>query len=109
MAEEKRDVRVRITNQFRSGKAMVYDLSCEDTRLTVQIVPRANDDGVGEWTVEAHARQSPDRPSIGEPGATRADALRAVARAWVAKNGAYGFPTLDWELVAQALVAVRAI
>jgi hypothetical protein len=109
MVEEKREVRVRITNQFRSGNAMVYDLSCEDTRLTVQIAPLSNDDGTQGFTAVAHARQSPDRPSVGESGLTRSEALRAVARSWAAKNGAYGFPTLDWESVAQALLAVRAI
>jgi hypothetical protein len=109
MAEEKREVRVRITNQFRSGNAMVYDLSCDDTRLTVQIAPAPSDEGPGGFIAAAHARQSPDRPSINESGPTRGDALRAVGRAWTAKNGAYGFPMLDWELVAQALVAVRAI
>jgi hypothetical protein len=109
MAEEKRDIRVRITNQFRSGNAMVYDLSCEDTRLTVQIAPSTSDEGVDGFTVVAHARQSPERPNVTESGATRGDALRAVGRAWAAKNGAYGFPSLDWELVAQALLAVRAI
>jgi hypothetical protein len=109
MAEDKASTRVRITNQFRSREAMVYDLSCETTRLTVQIAPRPNDDGLGDWSAEAHARQSPERPSVGELGATRGDALRAVARSWTAKNGAYGFPALDWELVAQALIAVRAI
>ncbi len=109
MAEEKSKIRVKITNQFRSGEAMVYDLSCEDTRLTVQIARRSNDDGGGEWTAEAHARQSPDRPRIGEPGTTRGDALRALGKTWTAKNGEYGFPTLDWDLVAEALLAVRAI
>jgi hypothetical protein len=109
MAEEKREVRVRITNQFRSGNAMVYDLSCEDTRLTVQIAPAQGDEGTPGFTAVAHARQSPDRPTINESGATRGDALRALGRSWAAKNGEYGFPTLDWELVAQALTAVRAI
>ena len=109
MAEDKTKVRVKITNQFRSGEAMVYDLSCEDTRLTVQIARRPNDDGIGEWSAEAHARQSPDRPRLGEPGSTRGDALRALGRAWTAKNGEFGFPQLDWELVAEALTAVRAI
>ncbi len=109
MREEKNALRVRITNQFRSANAMVYDLSCEDTRLTVQIAPLPSDEGGSGFSAVAHARQSPDRPSIGESGLTRIDALRAVGKAWAAKNGAYGFPTLDWDSVAQALQAVRAI
>jgi hypothetical protein len=109
MADEKLDRRVRITNQFRSGQAMVYDLSCEETRLTVRMTSRPNDDGLGEWTAEAHSRQSPERPTVAEPGATRSDALRAVARSWEVKNGRFGFPTLDWESIARALTDVRAI
>ena len=113
MREEKRDdgngARARITNQFRSANAMVYDLSCEETRLTVQIAPLPKDDGPVGFSAVAHARQSPDRPSIGESGVTRGEAVRAVGRTWAAKNGAYGFPLLDWESVAQALLAVRAI
>jgi hypothetical protein len=101
---------VRITNQFRRRDAMVYDLMCEDVRLTIQVAHRENaEDGLGEWSVEAHARQAADRPSILEPGATRTDALHAVARAWTAKRGAFGFPSLDWEAVSAAMLSVRAI
>jgi hypothetical protein len=108
MAKEKKPgPSVRITTQFRSGKSMVYDLACEDARLTVEIAP--NEDETGTFTAAAHARQAPEHPSIAEPGATRGDALRAVGRAWAGKNGAFGFPTIDWERVGQALVAVRAI
>jgi hypothetical protein len=84
-----------------------YDLSCEGARLTLEIAP--NEDATGTFTVAAHARQSPEHPVITEPGPTRAEALRAVGRAWAAKSGAFGFPTIDWELVGQALLAVRAI
>jgi hypothetical protein len=109
MAKEKSGPSVRITTQFRSGKAMVYDLSCEDTRLTVEIVPSDDPTGPEAFTAAAHARQAPERPRIAEPGPTRGEALQAVGRAWTAKNGAFGFPTVDWELVRQALLAVRAI
>ena len=44
-----------------------------------------------------------------EPGVTRNDALRAVARAWTAKHGTYGFPELDWDAVSAAMLEVRAI
>jgi hypothetical protein len=100
---------VRITNQFRRREAMVYDLSCEDIRLTIEIAQRPNDDGLGEWLVEAHARQSAEKTSIQEPGATRRDALRALARTWAAKGGTFGFPELDWDAVSAAMLEVRAI
>jgi hypothetical protein len=108
MAKEKRvPPTVRITNQFRRGNSMVYDLHCEDTLLTVEIA--SSGDTAKTFTVAAHVRQAPEHPSLTEPGSTRAEALRAVGRAWVAKNGAFGFPKVDWDLVAQALMAVRAI
>jgi len=100
---------VRITNQFRKGPAMVYDLSCEDVRLTIEVAARPNDDGRGEWSLEAHARQAAERPAIHEPGATRIEALRADARAWSARGGAHGFPRLDWDAVSAAMLSVRAI
>jgi hypothetical protein len=101
--------RARITNQFRKRFAMVYDLSCDDVRLTIEVTPREAGDGHGEWAVQAHARQAPEQPTVDEAGATRSQALSAVARSWAAKRGSYGFPTLDWEAIAQALQAVRAI
>jgi hypothetical protein len=100
---------VRITNQFRKREAMLYDLACGDVRLTIQVSQRTSDDGLGGWLIEAHARQSAERPPINEPGATRDEALRAVGRAWTAKGGAHGFPRLDWDAVAEAMQSVRAI
>ncbi|MGO9835508.1 MAG: hypothetical protein ACLP1X_14945 [Polyangiaceae bacterium] len=109
MAKDSARPLVRITNQFRKGQVMVYDLSCEDVRLTIEVTPRDSADGLGEWIAEAHARQAPEKPTLNEPGVTRGDALRALARSWAAKGGSYGFPALDWEAVTQALLAVRAI
>jgi hypothetical protein len=88
---------------------MVYDLSCDDIRLTIEVTARENGDGRGEWSVEAHTRRAPEHPVIDEPGATRSDAVRAVGRTWAAKQGTDGFPPLDWEAVTEALLAVRAI
>ena len=35
---------------------MVYDLTCEDVRLTIEVAQRRNEDGLGEWVVEvAHS------------------------------------------------------
>jgi hypothetical protein len=110
MALQKEETTVaRITNQFRSRDSMVYDLSCEGARLTISIAPRTSDEGADVWSAEAHARQAPERPTIIEQGTTKGDALTAVARSWVAKNGAWGFPALDWEAITTALRTVRAI
>jgi hypothetical protein len=108
--DEDRSPAVRITNQFRKREAMVYDLSCDDVRLTLEITARAAGEGLeDEWHIEAFARQAPEKPTLGGPGRTRREALAAVARAWTAKDGAYGFPPLDWDAVAVALLAVRAL
>lgn len=107
-AMAKEEVRARITNQFRKRQSMVYDLSCNEVRLTIEITPSESTDG-GDWSVRAHARQAPEQPTVDHAGATRKEALSAVASAWAAKGGAYGFPALDWDAVAQALQAVRAI
>jgi hypothetical protein len=110
MAEKKDDPKTRVTNQFRSREVMVYDLASEGAQLTISIAPCANNlDGTGEWRAEAYARQAPEHPALAETGATRGDALSAVAQAWTAKNRAWGFPSLDWEAIARALRAVRAI
>jgi hypothetical protein len=100
---------VRITNQFRKGQAMAYDFSCNTVRLTLEVSGRDNGDGRGEWSISAYAREAPGKPAIHEPGPTRAEALQALAASWNAKHGAYGFPTLDWEGVTRAMLAVRAI
>jgi hypothetical protein len=88
---------------------MVYDLSCQDVRLTLEFSVRDGDEGPETWQIVAFAREAPEKPTLDELGPTRGDALRAVARAWMAKGGSYGFPVLDWDATAQALLAVRAI
>jgi len=88
---------------------MVYDLASEDVRLTLQITQRPNDDGQGGWLIEAHTRPAPEAPTVNEPGTTRDEALRAVARSWRAKDGAISYPSLDWEAVSDAMRGVRAI
>jgi hypothetical protein len=101
--------RVRITDQFRKGQAMVYDLACDDFRLTIEVTARENSDGLGEWNVGAHASKASEGDTIKHPGVTRGDALGAVARSWATKQGTTHFPTLDWAAVTQALLAVRAV
>jgi hypothetical protein len=104
---------VRITNQFRNGRGMVYDLSCEDVRLTLEVTGGAPgsppEDADAEWRIEAFARHAPERPKVGATGPTRREALSRAASAWGAKRGAFGFPAVAWDAVADALVAVRAI
>ena len=102
---------VRITQQFRSREAMVYDLRCTTGRLTLRVTGRggADDEPPTEWRIEAATSSSPDAVVVAECAATRADALQAVGRTWSQKRMACNLPLFDWESVARAMRAVRAI
>jgi len=101
---------VRITQQFRTRDTMVYDLRGRAGRLTLRISGRGGDDGPPtEWRIEASTSTSPDAVIVAEQGATRAEALRAVGRSWDEKRLASNLPSFDWESVARAMAAVRAI
>ena len=101
---------VRITQQFRNRDAMVYDLRGSAGRLTLRITGRGGDEGPPtEWRIEASTSTSPDAVVVAEWGATRAEALRAVGRSWNEKRFASNLPSFDWESVARAMAAVRAI
>jgi hypothetical protein len=101
---------IRITQQFRSRDTMVYDLRGGAGRLTLRISGRGGGDGPPtEWRIEASTSSSPDAVVVGEGGATRAEALRAVGRSWDEKRFANQLPSFDWESVARAMAAVRAI
>ncbi len=108
MAEKEKNP-VRITNQFRSRTGFVYDLTCESVRLTVDIMPRSNQDDEGDFRVEAKSNAAPDAEPIFAWGRTKSDALREVATQWVAKGEGAGLPVLDWDAVTSALTAVRAV
>ena len=102
---------VRITQQFRSRDAMVYDLRSAGGRLTLRITGRGGGDHEPptEWCVEAATSSSPDSVVVVERATTRADALRAVGRAWDQKRIAANLPVFDWDSVASAMAAVRAL
>jgi hypothetical protein len=101
---------VRITQQFRSREAMVYDLRGGAGRLTLRVTGTVGEDGVPtEWRIEAATGSSADAVVVAERGATRAEALRAVGRSWDEKRLTNNLPSFDWESVARAMAAVRAI
>jgi hypothetical protein len=110
VTSERDEESIRITQQFRTRDAMVYDLRGSAGRLTLRITGRGGGDGPPtEWRVEASTSTSPDAVVVAEGGATRADALRAVGRSWNEKRLASNLPSFDWESVARAMAAVRAI
>ena len=105
------EVAVRITQQFRSGEAMVYDLRSASGRLTLRITGSggAMDGPPTEWRIAASTSTSPDGVVVAECASTRADALQAVGRTWSEKHMTCNLPIFDWESVARAMRAVRAI
>jgi hypothetical protein len=110
MTSERDEDAVRITQQFRSRDAMIYDLRGGAGRLTLRVTGRGGGAGPPtEWRIEASTSSSPDAVVVAELGATRAEALRAVGRSWNDKRLANNLPSFDWESVARAMAAVRAI
>ena len=101
---------LRITAQFRSGEAMVYDLRSKAGRLTLRVSGRGGDEGSPpEWRIEASTSTSPDAVVVAEWAPTRVEALRAVGRSWSKKRVAGNLPAFDWQSVARAMTAVRAL
>ena len=112
--EEKEAVRrdaFRITQQFRSGESMIYDFRGEAGRFTLRVSGRGGDDAgpPAEWRIEACVGSSPDSVVAAVWAPTRAEALRAAGRSWNSKCVANRLPPIDWENVALAMSAVRAL
>jgi hypothetical protein len=100
---------LRITQQFRSGRAMVYDLRDKVSRLTLRISERQSATEPGDFRVDAATGNGPEAIVITGWGATRADALGDAARSWAEGRVRTGLPAFDWESVTRALSAVRAV
>ncbi|WP_394832558.1 hypothetical protein LVJ94_39250 [Pendulispora rubella] len=100
---------LRITDQFRKEESMVYDFRCDDDRLTISIAQRSSQEDEGEWRVRAWVRGTAETEVVTEWGATRAEALQAVARTWAEQHLERKLPTFDWDAVAAALGTVRAL
>jgi hypothetical protein len=103
------DRSLRIVTQYRSGASMEYELECDGVELCLRISPRATSADSGDWRVEARAGRAGDAACIAEWGATRGEALREVGRAWGLETVTKALPPFDWEAVARALTAVRAL
>jgi hypothetical protein len=98
--------KVRITDQFRSGQSMVYQLRCEGIRLKISISFSRE---IAGWTIDAETKQVSDPVAVHAIGENRAQALGVVADAWRAHSGASGYPPFDWGAIREALTAVRAL
>jgi hypothetical protein len=97
---------LRITQQYHERGGMAYDFGL---KLRVRVFPRASADEPGDWRVEARTSDAPGVPVVTGWGKTKADALQDTGRAWIANAPECGLPPIDWEIVTQALSAVRAV
>ena len=86
---------------------MIYELDCQGSELCLRIFQDKPADPE-TFRIEARRGRASDEICINEAGATRLAALQEVARVWRERARA-GFPVIDWEAVAQALLAVRAV
>jgi hypothetical protein len=103
------ETKLHITQQFRSGRAMVYDLRDRTSRLTLRVFERQSAAEPGDFRVEAATSGASDAVVVTAWGATRAEALREVSRSWADTRLASGLPTFDWDAITRALTAVRAV
>jgi hypothetical protein len=102
----------RVTNQCRARGGMEYDLKCEGARLTLLVSARSQEADSGDWRVQARPRGTSfasGGPVVTGWGRTRGEALRAVGRSWTSSSPEHGLPAFDWDGVANALAAVRAL
>ena len=107
-AKEKRTDGLKITNQFRSRSGFVYDLQCDSGKLILAITPRESPGDPEDWRVEARTSSQDPAPIVAW-GATKREALRETAVAWIANARERTLPAFDWEGVAELLAEVRAV
>jgi hypothetical protein len=102
---EKKDL-LRITNQFRQNKSMIYDLRGDGFRLVLSIRGRDSESEPDDFCVEARSSTGMDATVLSEWGSTKANALSAVGRSWTDRPDLAPF---DWEAIARVLTTVRAV
>jgi len=96
----------RITQQYRDREGrMVYELR----HGTSQLVLVANEREGGEFRFEAHPRETPQLAVTGGWCPSRVAAFRTMRELCVERGEALGLARVDWDKVAEALTAVRAI
>jgi hypothetical protein len=99
----------RVTAQYRSRDGFVYELESDGTALAVHVSRGAALGDGGDWRVAVHNGRGADVFVVAESAPTRTEALRRVGRSWTEKAFESRLPRFDWDAVAKALLAVRAI
>ncbi len=63
---------LKLTNQFRNGRGMVFAFRYNKEKLTLCISPRENEMDAEDWCAEARTGPEPHPLTVREWGATRA-------------------------------------
>ena len=100
------DRRIVITLQYRDLRGLTYELSCGEKLLTLRFAFPI--DEAHGWQVEAQLRPGTTSP-VSAGAMTRTAAFRGLVDAWASAGNQLAAPELDWESVATALRAVRAL
>lgn len=100
----------RIVMQYFRGDTLVCELKTAATTLRLHVA-RGDADGNREngWRIEAHGKVVENEVMIAACGPTRRAAFTEVCSKWSAQGYELGLPSVDWDGVAVALTAVRAI
>lgn len=99
---------LHITQQHRSGRAMVYDLRNREARMVVKVFEKSSADDPDQFRVEVTTNVCPG-VVVEAWGSTRAQALREVSGRWLETAANPPLPSFDWDAVTRVLQAVRAV
>ena len=98
---------IAVTQQYRERNNMTYELDCPAGRLTLRVF-FPPDAARPEWRIEARSNQSAAL-AVDKAASTRELALKEVAEAWQALAADSVAPSFDWQAVARAMQAIRAV
>lgn len=96
---------VTMTLQYRDRRALTYELSCAPGLLTLRFLFPPDD--AQDWQVEGRLAPG-SQLAVTASAPTRERAFRALVDAWPSADSG-GAVAPDWERVAAALLAVRAL
>lgn len=100
------EVKARLTQQYRGRHGLTYELDCSGKRLTLLFLFPTDDTRV--WQLEA--RMEPQSTAVATGSApTREQAFRVMVDDWASVARSPSPPEPDWEQVAVALRAVKAL
>lgn len=100
------EVKAKLTQQYRDRHGLTYELDCSGKRLTLRVLFPTEDTRV--WQLEARMDAQPTAVATGA-APTREQAFRVMVDDWASVAHSLSPAELDWEQVALALRAVKAL